>query len=130
MNSIGHWRRELTGKLKPIAQELAAYESNCMLGHVFGCGPTELTLRSAELVSHEQGRELDRLLARRLTGVPLAYVLGRAYFRGLELFCDERALIPRPETEDIVDVAIQCLGSRREAQQGNRLGQHRAGAGA
>ena len=88
-----------------------------MLGHIFGCGPTELTLRSAELVSHEQGRELDRLLARRLTGVPLAYVLGRAYFRGLELFCDERALIPRPETEDIVDVAIQCLGSRREAQQ-------------
>ncbi|GAB4313531.1 MAG: peptide chain release factor N(5)-glutamine methyltransferase [Candidatus Zixiibacteriota bacterium] len=109
MKSISEWRRDLTARLKPVAADLAAYESYRMLGHILGCGPTELTLRSAQYVPDDQAVELERLLTQRLTGVPLAYVLGHAYFRSLELTCDARALIPRPETEDLVEIAEQCL---------------------
>jgi release factor glutamine methyltransferase len=48
----------------------------------------------------------QRALARRAAGEPLAYVTGKAGFRHLELRSDRRALIPRPETEGLVDLAL------------------------
>lgn len=47
-----------------------------------------------------------RLVARRASGEPLQYVLGRWGFRQLDLFVDQRVLIPRPETEQVVEVAL------------------------
>jgi release factor glutamine methyltransferase len=49
------------------------------------------------------------MLDRRLSGEPLQYVLGSWAFRGLELHVDRRALIPRPETEQVVDAALDEL---------------------
>jgi release factor glutamine methyltransferase len=54
-------------------------------------------------------RRLSEMLARRLAGEPLQYVLGSWAFRTLELLVDERALIPRPETEQVVEVALAEL---------------------
>ena len=50
---------------------------------------------------------LDPLLRRRLAGEPLQYIRGRAEFFGHELYVDDRVLIPRPETELLVEAAIQ-----------------------
>ena len=52
---------------------------------------------------------LDRLVARRLAGEPLQYVLGRWGFRSLDLMVDRRVLIPRPETEQVVGFALAEL---------------------
>ena len=49
---------------------------------------------------------LDAMVARRLAGEPLPYVLGSWGFRHLELMVDRRVLIPRPETEQVVEVAL------------------------
>jgi len=49
---------------------------------------------------------LDTMLARRLGGEPLQYVLGRWQFRALDLMVDRRVLIPRPETEWVAEIAI------------------------
>jgi release factor glutamine methyltransferase len=49
---------------------------------------------------------LDRMVARRLEGEPLQYVVGRWGFRTLDLFVDRRVLIPRPETEEVVEQAL------------------------
>lgn len=51
-------------------------------------------------------RRLAALVARRLAGEPLQYVIGRWGFRTLDLMVDARVLIPRPETEQVVDVAL------------------------
>lgn len=51
----------------------------------------------------------DRMLERRLAGEPLQYVLGRWGFRTLDLMVDKRALIPRPETEGVVDHGLREL---------------------
>jgi release factor glutamine methyltransferase len=50
-----------------------------------------------------------QMVARRRSGEPLQYVLGRWGFRGLELFVDNRVLIPRPETEQVVSAALEEL---------------------
>ena len=54
----------------------------------------------------------DALLARRVAGEPLQYVLGSWAFRTLELMVDPRVLIPRPETEVVVGVALDLLRAR------------------
>jgi release factor glutamine methyltransferase len=54
---------------------------------------------------------LDAMLARLATGEPLQYVLGRWAFRHLDLLVDRRVLIPRPETETVVEVALRFARS-------------------
>lgn len=54
-------------------------------------------------------RRLDELIGRRVRGEPLQYVLGRWPFRTLDLIVDRRVLIPRPETEQVVEVALAEL---------------------
>jgi len=51
-------------------------------------------------------------LARRLAGEPVAYLLGSKEFHGLGLAVDPRVLVPRPDTETLVDWALQCLSDR------------------
>lgn len=62
---------------------------------------------------------LDRMVARRLAGEPLQYVLGRWAFRTLDLMVDHRVLIPRPETEVVAGVALAELA--RQAAPGLTL---------
>lgn len=59
----------------------------------------------AEPVDRARDR-LESMVARRCGGEPLQYVLGRWAFRGLDLMVDRRVLVPRPETESVVDVAL------------------------
>ena len=60
-----------------------------------------------DAVPARSGRYFLDLLDRRAGGEPLQYVLGRWAFRGLDLFVDRRVLIPRPETETVVEVALE-----------------------
>ncbi len=61
-----------------------------------------------DVVTAAQERSLSNLLERRLSREPLAYVVGHREFYGLDLLVDQRALIPRPETELLVDLALEA----------------------
>jgi release factor glutamine methyltransferase len=66
-------------------------------------------------------QELREMVRRRVAGEPLQYVLGGWEFRGLDLFVDRRVLIPRPETEYVVEVALgeaERSGLRRSRRAG------------
>lgn len=62
--------------------------------------------RGEEVVSSGVLTELESMVERRVAGEPLAYVLGETTFRWLTIQCDRRALIPRPETEGLVDLVL------------------------
>lgn len=64
---------------------------------------------------------VERMVERRTTGEPLQYVVGRWGFRHLDLLVDHRVLIPRPETEQVVDVAMAELDRTRLAGGERRL---------
>lgn len=63
----------------------------------------------------------DRMLERRMTGEPLQYVVGSWGFRHLDLLVDPRVLIPRPETETVVEFALSELDALRAAAPERRL---------
>ena len=67
------------------------------------------------------GREFAALVRRRSAREPVAYILGRKGFRSIELRCDRRALIPRPETEMLVEIALE-LSPRRVLDVGTGTG--------
>jgi release factor glutamine methyltransferase len=84
--------------------------------------PGEVYLRREQGTDAEVGRAFEDAVARRAAGEPLAYVLGATGFRHLELRCDRRALIPRPETEGVVDHALRRVRSGRALDVGTGTG--------
>ena len=80
-----------------------------LLGEVLSCSRTWLLAHDDAELSPEQGERLQAWLARRASGEPLAYLLGEKEFHGLTLQVDSNVLVPRPDTEVLVDWALELL---------------------
>lgn len=78
---------------------------------VSGVSLGEAWLRRDEPKSRDLIARLQGAVAQIERGMPLAYAVGRVGFRTLDLLCDPRALIPRPETEGLVDLILARCGS-------------------
>lgn len=86
-----------------------------LLGHVAGATRAALLAYPERQLTAEQARLYRSLLARRLAGEPVAYLVGHREFMGLDLLTDARALIPRPETELLVEAALAVARQRLAA---------------
>ena len=82
-------------------------DAEILLGHVLGASRTELIVQRDRPLSADELAAFQALADRRAAREPLAYVLGEWGFRRLTLSIDRRALVPRPETEVLVE---RCLG--------------------
>ncbi|OKL40706.1 peptide chain release factor N(5)-glutamine methyltransferase [Pontibacter flavimaris] len=78
-----------------------------VLEHVLQKGRVQLTLAQQEEVQPGQEAQIEQIILRLQRQEPVQYVLGVAHFYGLELQVDERVLIPRPETEELVDLVLR-----------------------
>jgi release factor glutamine methyltransferase len=86
----------------------ARIEAELLLCHVLGTTRARLPLRLA--LTGGERRDFERLVDERATtGRPVAYTVGRRDFHELELFVDERVMVPRPETETVVEVFLDLL---------------------
>ena len=74
-------------------------------------GRSRTALLAAPVIAADEQARLDHLLRRRLAGEPLQYLEGRIPFGPVELQVDGRALIPRPETEQLWELAVALLGA-------------------
>lgn len=74
---------------------------------VAGVTPGALWIERGRVLSADLEEALTQAVAARAKGAPVAYAAGRASFRTVELACDRRALIPRPETEGLVDLVLR-----------------------
>ncbi len=81
-------------------------EANLLLRHVLGLGEASLLARRDEAVTADAAARFREFLARRLRGEPVAYLLGEREFYGRPFAVDPRVLIPRPETEHLVEAAL------------------------
>ena len=85
-------------------------DAEWLLAHVLGTSRSGLRLRDG--LSAEEEARFEGLVARRARREPLAYVLGEWGFRRLTLRTDRRALVPRPETETVVERCLALLAGR------------------
>ena len=90
-----------------------------MAARLLKCGRGMLS-SSLDLIPHPSHLEaMRRGMARLVKGEPLQYVLGEWDFRSLTLKCDRRALIPRPETEELVSRVLKFLSTNHESRTTN-----------
>jgi len=80
-----------------------------LLGNILNLSRSELLLNPREVVEQEKIDKYENVISRRGKREPLQYLTGRVDFYNISLECDPRALIPRPETEVLVEVVIEEL---------------------
>jgi len=82
-------------------------EARVLLGHITKLPPAQIYTQTEQALSQEQERGLYELIERRLRREPTAYIVNRREFYGIDFYIDSRVLIPRPETELLVDTALE-----------------------
>ena len=97
---------ETTARLHESGVDDAPISARRIVEEASGFDGAQLNLHLRESVTKRGVAHLDSMIARRIEGEPLQYVVGRWSFRMLDLLVDSRALIPRPETEEVAGWAI------------------------
>ncbi len=87
-------------------------DAEMLLAHVLGAERPQVLVRWHEVLDPEQARTFEALVRRRAHHEPVAYLVGRRHFYDVELLVDERVLVPRPETEGLVDQALAWADTR------------------
>ena len=103
----------LTRELKAGGVESPSVEAERLLSHALDMDRTRLALEGRLALPPEVATHLAGLVQRRLQGEPLQHIEGSVAFRTLDLVADARALIARPETEQLVELIRRSVSRRR-----------------
>jgi release factor glutamine methyltransferase len=111
-----HTAAELIGwasaELRTISGDDALLEAQVLLARAFGVDRSRLLAGLNERVARETAGAFEGLVERRKRREPLAYIVGSREFYGIEIACSPAALIPRPETEMLVHLALDEIERR------------------
>ena len=103
--------RAAADRLAEAGVESPRVDAERLLAHVLGTSRAGLYAASRRRLTADEEGELEAVLERRARREPLAYVLGEWGFRRLTLCVDERVLVPRPETEVVVERALALVAA-------------------
>ncbi|MFY9993472.1 MAG: peptide chain release factor N(5)-glutamine methyltransferase [Leclercia sp.] len=102
-----HWLRHAVSELS--ASDSPRRDAEILLGHVTGRARTYILAFGETVLSQDEETQLAALLARRKTGEPVAHLVGEREFWSLPLYVSAATLIPRPDTECLVEQALARL---------------------
>ena len=111
-------------------QDSDRLDAQVLLEHVLGIDRAILYSHPEREVTAEQEQQFLALIERRMQGEPIAYILGHEEFYGLDFLVDTRVLIPRPETEMLVENALRLVRERLDAKQTPLVADIGTGSGA
>jgi release factor glutamine methyltransferase len=92
---------------RQAARRIERLDARLLLEHVCGCTHADLIAHPERAMSAAQAAHFEELVTRRAAGEPLSYLVGSAWFGGLEFVVNPAVLIPRPETELLANLAAQ-----------------------
>jgi release factor glutamine methyltransferase len=107
--------------LRAVGIDTPQLDAEVLLAEATGWDRARLVAEPEAGVPADAGRRFGEMVRRRLRREPVAYILGRKGFRNLELAVDRRVLVPRPETELLVELAVE-LGPGRVLDVGTGSG--------
>jgi release factor glutamine methyltransferase len=105
LNSIADAVRAAARTLRPHS-ESPRLDAELLLGKILRLSRSALIARGNDPVTHECERGYAELIARRVNGTPVAYLTGRREFWSLDLRVTPAVLVPRPETETLIELAL------------------------
>jgi release factor glutamine methyltransferase len=106
--SVGDALQGATDALRAAGVETPELDAALLLEEATGWERSRFTADPGAALPAGAGRDFAATVRRRVQREPVAYILGRKGFRGIELAVDPRVLIPRPETELLVEVALEA----------------------
>lgn len=116
--TVGAAVRAATAQLRAAAFRSPRLDAELLMSETLGGQRIDLLRRPERELTAAEGERFSALLGRRLAREPIAYLLGRRAFRTIELEVTPAVLIPRPETETLVDVALAVLAERAASHLG------------
>ena len=103
-------------ELKQSGIENPWFEAQLLLSTVLNIGAVEIIAHKEQVISAEDNRRFRMAIAQRVKRKPLAYITGKKQFMNWEFMVSEDVLIPRPETETLVELAVSQLEQRFPGQ--------------
>jgi len=103
INSVLNWTHEYFKKIRPLSPRL---DAELLLAFVLGCPRLDLYLRADQPLNRKELGEFRELVKQRSIGCPIAYITGEKEFWTLTLEVNKNTLIPRPDTEILVEHTI------------------------
>jgi release factor glutamine methyltransferase len=110
--TVGRLLDEGAERLREAGSDTPRLDAELLLGHVLGLERTSVLAHPGAAAGAGHAERYRALVERRATGEPVAYIRGVKEFHGLAFAVDERALIPRPDTETLVDLAVAAVTER------------------
>ena len=115
MATVGELLSSAVARLREAGSESSRLDAEVLLAHAIGAERTILLAHPELTVGDEGAERFEEAVSRRCTGEPVAYIRGIKEFFGLAFAADGRALIPRPETERLVEAGRTAVMTRLSA---------------
>jgi release factor glutamine methyltransferase len=120
--TVGAILDDAAERLTAAGVDDARTDAEVLVADALGVEPSQLSVESAGEVDSAAAEKIEAGVQRRVEREPMAYILGRAPFRNLEIYVDERVLWPRKETELLVEVGTQLPEGARVHEVGTGSG--------
>jgi release factor glutamine methyltransferase len=128
--TVDHARRSLTALFKAGQIDSAELDGRILVGAALGLDLTGVISSASRLLTPEQASRLEDFACRRLAGEPVARLAGCREFWGLPLQLSADTLVPRPDTETVVELALQMVRAAPAAGGALRIADIGTGSGA
>lgn len=128
--TVGTARRALAARFKAAGIDNPDLDARLLVSAATGLDLTRLIVETARALSAQEAAKLDAFAARRIAGEPIARILGEQEFWGLRLALAPSTLIPRPDTETVVEAALDCVRAMRVDDGRYRIADLGTGSGA
>jgi release factor glutamine methyltransferase len=128
--TVDHARRLLAARFKAGQIDSAELDARILVGAVLGLDLTGVISSASRLLAPEQARRLEDFARHRLAGEPVARLVGSREFWGLPLRLSAETLVPRPDTETVVELALQMVRAAPAAGRTLRIADIGTGSGA
>jgi release factor glutamine methyltransferase len=123
-------RRVLTARFKFGQLDSAGLDARLLVGAVLGLDLTGIIAAAERRLTSDEAERLEALVRRRLDGEPIARILGFREFWGLPLKLSAATLVPRPDTETVVELALEMLHQAPRPDHPPRIADIGTGSGA
>jgi release factor glutamine methyltransferase len=130
MRTVDAARRELASALRAAGIETPELDARILIGHALGLDHAGLASAALRYVSADEDNIIHALARRRLNHEPVARIVGQKEFWSLPLRLNESTLVPRPETETVVEAALAVIDASRLRAKALRIADLGTGSGA